>query len=92
MYKHAKVITRTPSKDGLIHIDTRTYHEDLNQIKTEIQQNILTDDQNLLTEIIKCLGVFKDGTSETLVISIEHKRDKILITKTYQTKKELFNH
>ncbi len=90
--KHAKVKTTIPQPDGSMKIDTKSYYKELNSIKEEIQQNILTDKTTFLSDLMKCVNVISDHESRELTLTIEtdDKYQPIRIIKTWTVKKEYY--
>lgn len=88
--RHAKVITITPVGVGMEEIKTEGYYDQLNSVKIETQQSILTSKASLLSDIIKCLSVLTDKESRELVITITTNQyyEPERIIKKWTVKKE----
>lgn len=77
--KHVKVIT------------TEVYTEGLKSLKKDMSQNIQTSRNNVLGDLISCLDVLTDGTSDSVIIEVTAKRQEpVLIVKTWTVIKERY--
>lgn len=77
--KHIKVIT------------TEVYTEGLKSLKKDMSQNILTNRNNVLGDLIECLDVLTDGTSTKVVIEVSAKqKEPVLIVKTWTVIQERY--
>lgn len=88
--KHGTKTTYTPQEDGSIKIRKEGYFEDLNSIREETVQNVITTRDTFLSDIMKCLEVISKRESRELIIEI--KTDEFyqprLIVKQWVTHKE----
>lgn len=92
--KHARVTTTTPrlGEPDTKDIETKSYYEELNSVKQEIQQSIRTTKATFITDIMKCVAVISDGQSKRLQLEIEADDlgNPTRIVKTWITKKEYY--
>lgn len=88
--KHAKVITTTSLPGGNKQIDTKSFYEELNSVKQEIQQSIKTSKETFMADLLHCTAVLSDGISREVTIHIEadHNHNPIRIVKTWTVLKE----
>jgi hypothetical protein len=68
--KHSKLKITEPTADDARKITTKSYFEELNSYKEELEQSILTTHNTLLTDVIKCLGDLKTYQTPELSITI----------------------
>jgi hypothetical protein len=86
--KHARVSTYYEQPDGNQLIVTQSYLDSLKDIKHEIEQNILTNRGNLVTDVIKCLAIITEEQSRRLSLEIKYEHGKMLIIKKWVVSKE----
>lgn len=78
-FKHIKVIT------------TEVYTDGLKSLKKEYSQNIQTSRNTVMGDLIACLDVLSEGTSDEVVIIVKAKHHQPeLITKTWTPVKERY--
>lgn len=80
----------TPQDDGSVHIRTEGYYEELNSVREEIRQNIITTNETLLQDVIKALEVFTKTDSPELILELskDTRGEPQRIVKTWVTYKK----
>lgn len=78
-----------PQPDKTVLIVTEGYFDGLQSVKEQIREDIQTSYATLLTDVIKCLDVFKTDTPELIIrISKDKTGTPTMIQKTWQTSKK----
>lgn len=72
--KHGRKRIFQQQEDGTVHIRTEGYYEELNSVKEELRQNLITTQDTLLKDIITALEVFT--STDCPEITIELFKDK----------------
>lgn len=77
--RHIKVVT------------TEVYTDGLKSIKKEYSQNIATSGSNIMYDLLDCLDVIKNGTSDEVVITVkaDHNQPK-LICKSWKGERVIY--
>lgn len=91
--KHARITTFIPTASGAVEIETKSYHEQLKNTKTEIMQHFVTSRSTFLSDLIASVDVISNKQTHEVTLTIttdEHYMPK-LITRTHVTKKESFH-
>lgn len=90
--KHAKITTYEKQEDGAIKAVTESYFEELSSRKEDIIQNIKTNHNDFMADLLSCADVLmKQQTKElTLKITVDEWNKPNMIIKRYTTRRENF--
>lgn len=75
--KHSVITDHYVDDDGNDRIETKSYHESLAHIKSEVQRTILTSHGKILGDVMDCLDVMKKGQTPELSITIKTDNNRL---------------
>lgn len=89
--KHQKVTSYSKADDGTVHIEQKSYYEELAQIVEEVEKPMVTSAYTLEQDVIHALKHLEDGALRlTLTIDTKNGQPTKLV-KRYVTMKQRFN-
>lgn len=90
--KHSKITKYEDLEDGSIKIVTESYFEELSSRREEVVQNIKTNHNDWLADVISCTDVIKKQQTKNLQINIllDDWNQPTRIVKQYIVRKEDF--